>query len=454
MIPTPGSLSSGTPAKPDRVGLVDSIAGDRRELRTGAARAFGVRASGSILQFVLSMLIARRLGPDGSGGYFLALTGAMIAAAVGRVGLDTAIVRFIAANAAVREWGVVRGVYRTALSIAVPASLALSVVLWAIAPAIAGGLLHKPGVGPLMRWATLAVLPLVVMTIHGEALKALKRVVQSQVVLTVVAPLFTIVLLVTASARSGTAVVNAYVGGVCGAAVVGIGLWHRWSASESAGALTAPRRLLLEAGLPVLGMAVMEFLLFWTGTVALGLWSTAAAVGVFGIATRIAGIPSYVLMAANVVLAPKFAELYFRGERVRLESVARHGAIVCAALAFPVVVTLLAVPSVVLSAFGHGFEVGANALRLVALGQFVNVATGSVGYLLVMTGHEKAMRNAMAMALAANVSLNCALVPTMGLLGAAMANASSTILQNVLAVLMVRRTLRIGMIRAAPRAAS
>jgi O-antigen/teichoic acid export membrane protein len=73
------------------------------------------------------------------------------------------------------------------------------------------------------------------------------------------------------------------------------------------------------------------------------------------------------------------------------------------------------------------------------VGHGVNVLTGPVGMVLVMTGHEKIMRNNVLAAGAVNIGLNLILVPKLGALGAAVATAVSLALVNGLSLVQVRR---------------
>lgn len=96
-----------------------------------------------------------------------------------------------------------------------------------------------------------------------------------------------------------------------------------------------------------------------------------------------------------------------------------------------------------LALFGPGFPAGAPALAILALGQFVNVACGSVGTVLIMTGHERLVVRRISVAAAANAILSAALIPIWGAIGAAIGSATSTILWNVLLAWDVRQRLGI-----------
>jgi O-antigen/teichoic acid export membrane protein len=76
-----------------------------------------------------------------------------------------------------------------------------------------------------------------------------------------------------------------------------------------------------------------------------------------------------------------------------------------------------------------------------ALGQFVNVITGSVGYLLTMTGHEKDIRNNMLFCGPFAIMLSLALIPFWGAIGSAIATALALSVQNLIALWLVKKRL-------------
>ena len=80
---------------------------------------------------------------------------------------------------------------------------------------------------------------------------------------------------------------------------------------------------------------------------------------------------------------------------------------------------------------------------MLSAGALINVAMGSVGVLLVMTGHERHAAIGIGISMVANVVLNAILIPQWGLEGAAAATASTKILCAVLLAILVYKKLGI-----------
>ena len=80
-----------------------------REVARGAALAFVFKVAGSGLAFALNVAIARRLGAEGAGLYFLALSVTSVGLVIGSVGLRNALLRLVLADAAHQEWDLFLG---------------------------------------------------------------------------------------------------------------------------------------------------------------------------------------------------------------------------------------------------------------------------------------------------------------------------------------------------------
>src|SRR5690606_36654450 len=142
-------------------------------------------------------------------------------------------------------------------------------------------------------------------------------------------------------------------------------------------------------------------------------------------ALRTAMLTSFVLVAVNSIAAPKFAAMHRTGDFSSLRRVALFSVRLMLLAAVPVLVFMLAMPEWLMGWFGPEFVAAAPALQVLALGHFINIATGSVGFLLSMTGHEKLLRTNVLIAASVRVGLGLALIGPFGIVGAAVATAAA-----------------------------
>jgi len=163
------------------------------EVINGAAVALVFKVIGTATSFCFNLLLARTLGVEGAGIYFLSLTVATIATVFGRMGLDNALLRFTAANVAMDNWEAVKGVYSKGIKLAFVASSVSSIIMFFAAPLLANMVFHKPELAIPMRWMALAVVPMSLLILHAEMLKGLKRIKDSLLVYGVGVPVLSLI---------------------------------------------------------------------------------------------------------------------------------------------------------------------------------------------------------------------------------------------------------------------
>lgn len=415
-----------------------------REVVRGASVTFFVRIGGGLLSFGLNVAVARLLGADGAGIFFLALSAVTIASVLSRAGLDNALLRFIAGRASRDDWATVKGTYRFATLLGLASGFVGMVLLYSSSGWLALHLFGKPELERPLRIMSFAVLPLVMVSLNAQALKATKRIFLSQITNGIFVPSLALLgLLALAPSYGVDGAVLAYAGAAGAAALLGYLLWRSVTPQLRGISGRSPGRELLLSSRELLAMSALVLVMQWTATILLGRWGTAADVAVFEAARRTAFMTTLVLTAVNSIAAPKFAELYEQGQLEALGRTARSSARMMILFAAPVLLLFVVAPSWVMGLFGPEFTTGGTVLLILAVGQFINVATGSVGFVLIMTGHERLARNNTAVAATVAVVLNALLIPRFGAVGAAIATAVSIASLNLPGAYLVKRELGI-----------
>jgi O-antigen/teichoic acid export membrane protein len=396
-----------------------------------------MKALSAIFSFSLSVVLGRALGAEASGVYFLAVTTAAIAATVGRVGLDSAVIRHVATKAASNDWSGVRQIHRSATAICLVSSMIIAGVLYLTADFLSGTVFMDQALASPLRIVAFAVIPLALSVLVSRELQGLSEIRHSVMVFSILPTGLT--LLGTWAAVQHWEVdgsIVAYLFALVLATAYGFLTWHRSlrrrSSSLKREQCPSATADLLRSGGPLLIGALLQLVIQMSGTVLLGLWADNSDVSHFAVAWRTALLLTFILLAVNTIAQPKFAELYSRGDLKTLAATVNKATLLMTVGATPLFIVFIVAPTWVMSAFGRDFIDGAATLQILAIGQFVNVAAGSVGVLLVMSGHERDFRNVQLVAASVSMILNCALIPTFGAAGAATAAAAALIAQNVL----------------------
>src|SRR5690348_10630234 len=424
-----------------------------QEVIRGAAVALLLKVLGAGATVLFTVMIARLFGAEGMGLYSLAFTVMTIATVFGRLGMDNTLLRFVAAGAASGDWGVVKGVYRKGLGFSFLASVTATLVVVALAPFLGAYAFHNAALTPAIRWMALAIIPMTASTLLASTLQGLKRIFSSMFVVAVAVPSVAAVALAVLGRQAGA--VSSVWAYTVGAVVTAVGAWWWWHRSTPQLAAVGgsfDTRVLFESSMPLLWTASMSMAMNWIATFALGIWSTTSDVGIFNAASRVTYLVSFVLVAVNTISAPKFAALHAAGEFKALATTARASEHLMVLLAAPVLLICLIGARPIMGVFGTAFRTGWLQLAILAVGQAANVMTGSVGYLLMMSGHERQVRDSNTVAAVTCLLGAIVLVPHFGGVGASVAVALALIARNIVEVAQVRRYLGIGILFLPPPA--
>lgn len=188
---------------------------------------------------------------------------------------------------------------------------------------------------------------------------------------------------------------------------------------------------ILKISSPMLMTASMQFVIGQTGVILLGVFGTVSEVGCYAVAVKLATLTAFVLSAINSMAAPKFSELYHRGEMDELFYIAKKSTQLIFWTTVPILLVLLVFGKSLLGLmFGEEFIVAYSAMAILVLGQFVNSISGTTGYFMNMTGHQIVLRNVMLVAGIINILVSLILIPRYGIIGASCAGVISLALWN------------------------
>ncbi len=411
-----------------------------REMLVGSIIGLSIKVLSAIGIFIMNIVVARTLGAAEAGLFFLGFTLVTVIASIGRLGLDQSIVRFIAAKQAIHDIPSLQGVYRKSLTWVTVASIFLTLFCWYHIDWLTQNLFNQPGFETVFSAMLISVPLISLYTMQAQALQGIKQIAKSTLTLNVLVPILILLFIVLAPIKTAEALAN-YFNFAC-LITLGIGLFFwQYSSPQTKTNGHFPSNQLRNTCIPLWAVAVLSQVIQWSSQLILGSWSTSENVAFFATAQRTAMLTSFVLFAVNTIAAPKFAEMHAKGDTDGLKRMAITSVRLMLLAAVPALLIMLVFPEWLMAFFGEEFRAASTALIILALGQFVNIATGSVGYLLSMTGHERNVRNNVFISAFIGITLGLLLIPSYGLLGASIATATAVASQNLLGVYQVRKHL-------------
>jgi O-antigen/teichoic acid export membrane protein len=185
------------------------------------------------------------------------------------------------------------------------------------------------------------------------------------------------------------------------------------------------------------------YLAQWFAPLALSMFASVESVGLYNAAYSLSAAMGFILFVFNGILSPRVANAYARGDIGLVANLFSSSTRIATTIVVPIAAVYVVFAESLLSVYGEEFGKAAGILRLLAVGQLVNVAAGSVGLMLSMTGHEREIRNVFLGSAGLSVLLSFALVPSLKEWGAAVAVFVSLVGQNLVATYVVRKRLGI-----------
>jgi O-antigen/teichoic acid export membrane protein len=387
----------------------------------------------------MTIFVARAVSPEQAGLFFLAIGLITLFARIGVLGMNVTSIRFIGASAAEADWGRTHAIARFTWYRVSIVLFSISILLYFSSPTLANQVFDKPEFAQVLAAMSPSLFALGGCILLSSQLQALRHTSASIFVLSIGIPIGVAICTWALPVSSAVHVSWAYVFSATATLIIGLFWWH--AAAPTAEEPKIIHSEIWASSMPMWVTAIMGSLTLWSGQLIAGIWVSAEEIANLAIAHRTANLVSFILIAVNLVVAPRFAALYKQEKMKELQALAIASVKLILVVGTPVVLLILFFPDVILGLFGPNFSEAIPLLIILTVGQFVNVVTGSVGVLLSMSGHERDLRNIVLFAGPFAIISALILTPYYGVTGAAMATATALSLQNIGCVWLVRKRL-------------
>jgi len=414
------------------------------DLVGSAIVSFGLRILGIVMGYLFILLISRNLGAAAVGIFTLAFTVLQIASIFGRFGLDTALLRFVAESTANGIISKAAGSYTKATAFALFLALLISIAVYLLAETIAAAVFSNPELSGAFKIAAVGILPMTLTYLNFETLRAMKKIREYAFFQNVSTYLLASVLLFfILNADSDPAVpISVFVAAAYASWLLsqyGVMKLFNFELTMQGQGLFS----MLKVSFPMMVASSLMLIMGWTDTIMIGMFMDETTVGVYSVALKVATVTSITLMAINSMAAPKFAEFYSKNDMKSLQHVVSQSSRLIFWTSLPILIISVVFPEQLLGIFGEEFKSASWALIILCIGQFVNAASGSVGYILQMTGKEKVFQYIILFSMMINIILNYLLIPDYGMEGAAVASVVSIVFWNITALFYLKKIMYI-----------
>ncbi|MGB0948092.1 MAG: oligosaccharide flippase family protein [Pseudoalteromonas marina] len=409
---------------------------EHRHTAINAVIALTIRVLGAGMAFFFNLIIARQLGAEQAGYFFLGFALVMLLSGIANLGFENTILRFSAANP--HNGNTLKSILTFALTYSLPVAILFGVGLFILSPWLAANIFNKQGLTDTLRFIAPAIVGLSIVMLVAMSLQARHRLIASIPCQNIAHFMLcgTAVIVFSADSASDTALYLSLSLGVTSSFFYCLSIKNLNNNGEKPDPQT-----LWHSARPNWVIIIMSQAVQWSAPIIIGVFLVSEQVAFFSVAQRIALLTTFILMAVNLVVAPKFSAFHAKGDDVGIRKTALFSVRLLVLSALPIVLFMLAFPQFLMGLFGEEFRQGALILQILVLGQAVNVVTGSVGFLLMMSGHERDMR-LVTLISGFGVLISVPIFTKLfGAVGAAAATAFFISLQNLLAVYFVKKRL-------------
>ena len=396
-----------------------------------AAIALCVQIAGLVVTYGMQVLLARWLRATEYGIYDYVTSIATFLGFLAALGLPNCLLRFIPKYSVEENWGKLRGIiwgsWRYVLFSSVAFTLIGIVIVFFWSK-------HNSDITLISFLLGLGTIPLWALVRHQrEMSRGIKRMSLAYLPFNFVFPLLVIVggFYYRKDLNSDRAIL---ISAICLSAVLILQLSiFRQKIPQQCRQTSAiyARREWFAVAIPLLFNDSAFVVLSQTDTIMTGSILGSYDVGIYSAAFKTAAGVSFILMGVNAIAAPMFATLHAQGDYAGLQKLTSSVARWMFYPTFVFALLLIIFGDRVLGTFGTEFVAARWSMTILIFGQLVNVGSGSVGYLMKMTGHHQQCAFVLGCSAILNVILNAILIPKVGIIGGAIATALTMALWNI-----------------------
>ena len=413
------------------------------ELLKGASTTFMLKIVGLLIGYVLAIFITNKFGAFVFGQYVTALLIVEILSILSRLGIDTALVRFISRYVHKGASHLINQLFFKSIAIVTIASVFFTLLLLFFSDYVADFMNLDE---EYLLIVSFSFIPLVLFHMNIQAIRGLKQMISFSFLNNVAITLFTLIFLTVLIAFSSSEKLPlyAYVISVFIMTLSSYFLWyfHRFKIKDSdevSREKELSTKALFKISIPLLLGQSMVLIMGKVDLFMLANMTSSEQVGIYNIALKLSMLAYMGLMAVNSIAAPKFSEIHSSGDIDALKKIVQQSTKTIFWVTVPVIILFLIFPKSILSVFGEEFKLAAMALIILSISKMFSAISGSVGTFLQMVGKQNVFQNILILTAIINVVLNYILIPKYGIDGAAFASAISGVIWNALMIIYIKK---------------
>ena len=386
--------------------------------------------------YLFKIYLARVLGAEALGIYALGMTIVGLLGIFNALGLPYSAVRFVAAYRATGKLDLLRGFLARSIVLLLGCNLLLGGAVLLLGPWVAIHVYHTPALRPYLGLFALIMMFGALTGFLAQVLTGYKDVARRTIITNFIGSpltmLFTLGLI-----GAGLGLWGYIFAQVASAVVVMVllvaAVWKLTpkAARALSGSLAPIGKDVISFSSVVFAMDSLSFVMSQADKILIGFYLDARELGIYAMAAALVAFVPSILQAVNQIFSPTIADLHARDQHELLGRLFQTLTKWILGLTLPLGCLIIVFARDLMRIFGPEFEAGWPILVIGTLGQLINCGVGSVGYLLLMSGHQTRLIRIQAVMAGVMVGLSLLLIPQLGLIGAAVSAAVTNAMSNV-----------------------
>ncbi|MBP0016990.1 MAG: oligosaccharide flippase family protein [Cyanobacteria bacterium SBLK] len=416
---------------------------DLRNLGRKTIVAISLQIAGVLLTYLIQILLARWMGKVEYGLYAYTMAWCLTLAIPAGLGFPKAVLRFVSEYRVREEWGKMRGVlfsswqftFASGLAIALAGSAGFVLIDRYYAPAFAPALTIGVWLIPLLS----------LLNLQEDMGRGTKSLLLAYGPSKVLWPILVLAGCFWVSrwedwTLTGIGAIHVTIATLVGVILFQLALiWLGYVPEIASASIIYNRREWFKVALPLLFHRAFREILRKMDVIMVGTLIGTEVAGIYNAAASTALWVSFMLVTVNLVVAPIFTRLYTQKDATGLQKVVSISSLWITWAAILVALLLIFAARPILGLFGSEFVAARWSLKILVLGQFTNALCGSVGTLLVMTGHQNKVLMVSSTCAIVNLVLDAIAIPLWGMNGAAVATTAALMIYNIWGSVLVFR---------------
>ena len=400
-----------------------------------------LRVSGVILLFFLSLFLTNFYSANLVGKYDFVRSTIMLLSGISLLGTNQAIIYYSGVLSSKNSFKSIKAVYVKMLSIIFCMSTFIYLLFLSFSKEYVNEIFEKQEAYDLINISIQGLFFYSIALLNIDTIRALKKTLLSELFRNIFRylPIFVFAIVLYFLDQTEMIITWLVVGFILLFFITGIAVYVIFDKIKYLNNKTEniSTKEIISTSFPMALSAISYFIMQSIDVIFLGIYNSFETIAYYSIAVKLSSVAALAIVSVNIVIAPKIAKIYKDNNFDELRVLMKKATRLNVAVSVPILFCIIIFSTYLLSFFGSDYIIAKNALIILASSQLFNSISGPSAIFLNMTGRQKTLNIILIIALLINVALNVTLIPTLGMIGAALSTAISLVLWKIAASAVV-----------------